>query len=475
MKFTPVSVALLSVAGVAIAQPHNHQHRHPVRANKVARDNAVVSVTEVMPGPVETVYMLNGKDISLAEVQDGLKSGKYVLVGDAVEDAPSATNWYTAPVSVAPTTSAATTSSAATSTSSIVKAAAEFIEVSSSSTKAAYTWKSSAASSTSESSSVASVSSTSSAAASSSSASSSTSAAASSSTSAAASSSTSSSSAGNWADFPSGTIPCSTFPSEYGPVAVDYLGLDGWIGIQSTPGYTTSASSIVTINTLTSGGCVKGAFCSYACPAGYQKSQWPSAQGSTGESIGGLYCNSKGMLELSRTTTKQLCTAGSGSVKVENKLSSIVSVCRTDYPGLEAETVPLSTSPGQTYDLTCPDASNYYSWEGLPTSAQYYINPQGASTSEACVWGEAGKNLGNWAPVNAGVGKDASGNTWLSIIPNTPTNTYGTLDFTITIEGDVSGKCSYSSGTYYNNGVESSTGCTVSVLAGGTATYVFSS
>ncbi|KAK6603150.1 beta-glucosidase [Botrytis cinerea] len=426
MKFTPVSVALLSVAGVAIAQPHNHQHRHPVRANKVARDNAVVSVTEVMPGPVETVYMLNGKDISLAEVQDGLKSGKYVLVGDAVEDAPSATNWYTAPVSVAPTTSAATTSSAATSTSSIVKAAAEFIEVSSSSTKAAYTWKSSAASSaassTSESSSVASVSSTSSAAASSSSASSS--------TSAAASSSTSSSSAGNWADFPSGTIPCSTFPSEYGPIAVDYLGLDGWIGIQSTPGYTTSASSIVTINTLTSGGCVKGAFCSYACPAGYQKSQWPSAQGSTGESIGGLYCNSKGMLELSRTTTKQLCTAGSGSVKVENKLSSIVSVCRTDYPGLEAETVPLSTSPGQTYDLTCPDASNYYSWEGLPTSAQYYINPQGASTSEACVWGEA---------------------------------------------GDVSGKCSYSSGTYYNNGVESSTGCTVSVLAGGTATYVFSS
>ncbi|THV44105.1 hypothetical protein BGAL_0732g00020 [Botrytis galanthina] len=454
MKFTPVSVALLSVAGVAIAQPHNHQHRHPARANKVARDSAVVSVTEVMPGPVETVYMLNGKDISLAEVQDGLKSGKYVLVGDAVEDAPSATNWYTGSPSVASTSAAASTTPAATSATSIVKAAAEFIEVSSSasSTKAAYTPKSSAASTTSESSSVASVASTSAAAA-----------------------STSSSSSGSWDDFPSGRIPCSTFPSKYGPVAVDYLGLDGWIGIQSTPGYTTSASSIVTINTLTSGGCVKGAFCSYACPAGYQKSQWPTAQGSTGESIGGLYCNSKGMLELSRTTTKQLCTAGSGSVKVENKLDSIVAVCRTDYPGLEAETVPLATSPGQTYDLTCPDASNYYSWEGLPTSAQYYINPQGASTSEACVWGTSGGNLGNWAPVNAGVGRDASGTTWLSIIPNTPTNTYGTLNFTITIEGDVSGKCSYSSGTYYNNGVESSTGCTVSILSGGTATYVFSS
>ncbi|KAA8570444.1 hypothetical protein EYC84_002729 [Monilinia fructicola] len=98
----------------------------------------------------------------------------------------------------------------------------------------------------------------------------------------------------------------------------------------------------------------------------------------------------------------------------------------------------------------------------LPTSAQYYINPQGTETSESMCLGSAGGNVGNWAPVNAGVGRDTSGTTWLSIIPNTPTNTYGTLNFTITIEGDVSGKCSYSSGTYYNNGVESSTGCTVS-------------
>lgn len=445
MKFTPVSVALLSVAGVAIAQPHQHQHRHPARANKVARDNAVVSVTEVMPGPVETVYMLNGKGISLAEVQAGLASGKYVLVGDdVIADAPSATNWYTGSTSVAAPTAAATTA-AASSASSIVKAAAEFVEVSSSATKAASTSKSSATVSKA-STSAATVSKASTSAA----------------TPSSSSSSTSSSSSGNWADFPSGTISCDTFPSEYGPVAIDYLGLDGWIGLQSTPGYTTDATSIVTINTLTSGGCVKGAFCSYACPAGYQKSQWPTAQGSTGESIGGLYCNSNGMLELSRTSETQLCIAGSGNVKVENKLDSIVSVCRTDYPGLEAETVPLATSPGNTYDLTCPDASTYYSWEGLPTSAQYYINPQGTDAADACIWGTSGGNVGNWAPVNAGVGTDASGTTWLSIIPNTPTNTYGTLNFTISIEGDVSGKCSYSSGTYYNNGVESSTGCTVS-------------
>ncbi|CAD6445693.1 e0cfa646-8cfc-4c48-8464-b3e16a0481c5 [Sclerotinia trifoliorum] len=468
MRFTPVSVALLSVAGVAIAQPHNHQHRHPARANKVVRENAVVSVTEVMPGPIETVYMLNGKDISLAEVQAGLASGKYVLVGDQVlADAPSATNWFTGSIPPVPTTTptAETTPAAATTPavettptpapSSTTKPIAEFIEKFSSSSS-----KSSSSSSSTSTSTSASKSST---------------AASKSSTSAVSvPTSSSSSSSGNWDDFPNGEISCSTFPSQYGAIHVDYLGLNGWIGIQSTPGYTTSASSIVTINTMTSGGCVKGAFCSYACPAGYQKSQWPSAQGSTGESIGGLYCNANGKLELSRPSVKQLCTAGSGSVKVENKLGSIVAVCRTDYPGLEAETVPLSTSPGQTYDLTCPDASDYYSWEGLPTSAQYYINPQGTGINEACVWGTQGGNVGNWAPVNAGVGKDASGNTWLSIIPNTPTNTYGTLDFTISIEGDVSGKCSYSSGTYYNNGVVSSTGCTVSVNPGGTATYVFS-
>ncbi|QSZ29195.1 hypothetical protein DSL72_003706 [Monilinia vaccinii-corymbosi] len=454
MKFNPATVALLSVAGIAMAQPHNHQHRHPARANKVEYGKGdLVSVTQVMPGPVETVYMLNGKPISFQDVQAGLESGKYVLMGDGIAEVPSENNWHAKPANpatptAAPTAPAATPSTTPySSTSDIGNTAGESSAVSSSTSA----W--SAAPSK---------------------ASPSAAATGSSSSGSGSGSGSSSSGSGNWPDFPSGEIPCSTFPSKYGPIAVNYLGLDGWIGIQSTPGYTTSSSSIATINTITKGGCVKGSFCSYACAAGYQKSQWPPAQGSTGQSIGGLYCNANGMLELSRPAYKQLCTAGSGSVKVQNKLDTIVSVCRTDYPGLEAETVPLAASSGSTYELTCPDASNYYSWEGLPTSAQYYINPQGTEPSEACVWGSAGGNVGNWAPVNAGVGRDASGTTWLSIIPNTPTNTYGILNFTIAIEGDVSGKCSYSSGKYYNNGVESSTGCTVSITSGGTATYVFS-
>ncbi|KAA8570443.1 hypothetical protein EYC84_002728 [Monilinia fructicola] len=229
MKFNTATVALLSVAGVAIAQPHNHnhnhnhQHRHPARANKVEhRDYDYISVTEVLPGPVETE--------------------KYVLIGDdVIADAPSATNWrsgsaYVATSTAAPTTPATTSSSTPySSTSPVVKTAGEFIEVSSSFTKSSGHHSKSSTSTT----------------------------------------------PAIGPTFPSGTIPCSTFPSKYGPISVDYLGLDGWIGIQSTPGYTTSASEIVTINTVTK--------------AGYQKSQWPSAQGSTGESIGGLYCNADGM------------------------------------------------------------------------------------------------------------------------------------------------------------------------------------
>ncbi|PQE31604.1 Secreted beta-glucosidase sun1 protein [Rutstroemia sp. NJR-2017a WRK4] len=451
MKFS--SVALLGAAGLALAQPHNHQHRHPARAHKVQRD--VVSVTTVVPGPVETVWILNGKAIPSDEVQEGIKKGKYVVVGgnELSEAQQTSVDAVVTPAFAAP---AASDAPAPSSSSAVKPAAAQFIEISSSSSSSSV-----APTTTSTSSSI--VPSSSSAASSSSAKASSSSVA-----------TTPVSSGGDWADFPSGTIPCSTFPSAYGPISVDYLGLEGWIGIQSVPGYSTSASSIVHIDTVISGGCVKNSFCSYACPAGYQKSQWPTAQGSTGQSIGGLYCNANGKLELSQSSQPQLCIKGAGGIYVENKLEKTVSVCRTDYPGLESETVPLAATTGGKFELTCPDASSYYTWEGLPTSAQYYINPQGYSTSDACLWGTAGGNVGNWAPVNAGVGKGLDGTIYLSLIPNTPTNTYGHLDFTITITGDVTGKCSYSSGTYYNNGVASSSGCTVSVKAGGTASYVFS-
>lgn len=432
MKFT--AIALVGAATLVVAQPHNHAHHHAGKRGSPVQGRDA-SVTTTVPGPVVTVYELNGETISWADVQAGLASGKYVLVGDTLSSVAPVVASTPTP-SATPTPTASSTPSATSTESSSVVKAAQLIEKPT--TSAASTTTSSEASKSSA---------------------------------ASTSSSSSTSSSGDVdAEFPSGTIPCSTFPSAYGAVYLDWLNLGGWSGIQNVPGYSTSASSIVTLVTG-SGGCTKNSFCSYACPAGYQKSQWPKAQGSTGQSIGGLYCNGDGMLELSRTTSKQLCTAGAGNVKVTNKLSKNVAICRTDYPGTESETIPLNTQPGKTYEVTCPVASDYYIWEGKSTSAQYYINPSGASVSDACVWGSAGTNLGNWAPVNMGVGKSSSG-TFISLFQNAPTNTDGVLDFNIAITGGVSGKCEYKNGKFYSNDVVSATGCTVGVT--GTAVFEFS-
>lgn len=418
MKFS--AIALVGAATLAAAQ-HKHAHRHPARhGSPVEARNP--DVTETVPAAVVTVYELNGDDIPWDEVEAGLKDGKYVLVGDKISTV----------IPVPPSTSSTPTPTPSTSE------AAKFFEKPSTSTTPTSTYvppTTSAAPTTS-------------------------------STPAPAPGSSSSSSNGGGnidSDFPSGTIPCSHFPSDYGAVYIDWLGLGGWSGIQNTPNYNILDNVISYIETAVSGStCTENSFCSYACPAGYQKSQWPKAQGNTGQSIGGLYCNSNGMLELSRESETKICTRGVGGVKVTNKLSSNAAICRTDYPGSESETVPLNTQPGQTYELTCPDANTYYSWQNSPTSAQYYINNAGVSESDACQWGTAGSNRGNWAPVNMGVGRGKDGNTYISLFPNAPTNPDGKLNFNIKITGAVSGDCSYSGGKYYSSGNEAPTGCTVS-------------
>lgn len=433
MKFSRIAL-LGAAATLAVAQPqHNHARLHGKRGTPVEVRQA--TYTEYVAGPVEIVYELNGKIISAEEVQAGIKSGKYIIVGDSIQSAAPA-----------PSTSVAapTPSSIAAATPTPIKAAV-FAEKPSSSPQPPPSSSTAAKSSSTKGSSPT----------------------------PSASSGSSGGSGDVTSEFPSGTIPCSTFPSAYGAVAADWLNLGGWTGIQKTPGYSIGAASISEIETAVSGGCVPNSFCSYACPAGYQKSQWPSAQGATGQSIGGLYCNSNGMLELSRPAYKTICQSGAGGVTVKNTLSKNVAICRTDYPGTESETIPLNCAPGSTNPLTNPLASDYYVWEGAATSAQYYINPAGASVADACQWGTAGSNMGNWAPVNVGVGTTGAG-TFISIFPNAPTNPDGTLDFTITITGDVSGKCEYKGGKYYNNGVVSPTGCTTGVTAGGSAVFEFS-
>lgn len=142
-----------------------------------------------------------------------------------------------------------------------------------------------------------------------------------------------SSSTGVDVDFPDGEIDCNTFPSGYGPIHIDWAGLGGWSGIQYV---TIKGNKVTHIDTAVPGGdgCKPGAMCSYACPAGYQKSQWPPQQGSTGESVGGLACRPDGKLYLTNPRlSKKLCIKGTGAVIVHNKLSTNAAICRTDYPG----------------------------------------------------------------------------------------------------------------------------------------------
>ena len=421
-------IALLGAATLAIAQRHAHNHaahHHPARNISPLEARDAVIVTQTAPGPVETIYELNGVGLAYKDVEEGLKNGKYVLVGGEVASSAPAT-------SADPVTSlvAAVFKEKAPSTSAPEPTSTPEPEPSPEPTTSSTPEPVPASSSK------------------------------------AAAVQTPSSSSGNVdinAEFPSGTIPCTEFPSAYGAKAASYLGLDDWTGVQRVPSFKMGVSkSISEIHTAISGeGCTAKSFCSYQCPAGYQKSQWPSTQGNTGQSIGGLYCNADGMLELSNTSEKRLCIKGTGGVKVRNEISSNACICRTDYPGTESETVALETQPGQEYELTCPDALTYYTWEGGHTSAQYYINPSGNGPEKACLWSTAGSNLGNYSPLNAGVGRGTDGVIYLSLFPNHPSNMDGVLDYNVKIEGG-SISCKYEGGKYYSQGSEVATGCTVS-------------
>lgn len=283
-------------------------------------------------------------------------------------------------------------------------------------------------------------------------------------------------------DFPDGEHDCSTFPSAYGAISLDYLGLGGWSGIQC-PGSQSNAG-FANIQTKTDGStCSNGDFCSYACPAGYEKTQWPSAQGSTSQSVGGLSCKNGKLFLTNPGLSRKLCTTGNTVVPItiKNMMSEGASICRTDYPGTESETIPLDAQPGTASNLTCPDASNYYQWTGRSTSAQYYVNPKGVSSQQACQWGAPNQPYGNYAPLNLGVGY-SDGQAWLSIFPNTPT-TNAQLDFSIEIFGDdggydnLSGRCKYENGQFHSGDDYQTVdpqGCTVGAKSG-SATYVFSS
>ncbi|KAI4659927.1 uncharacterized protein J4E79_005729 [Alternaria viburni] len=214
-------------------------------------------------------------------------------------------------------------------------------------------------------------------------------------------------------EFPNGKIRCTEFPYGYGALPIAHEGLGGWSGIQD-PQYS-GGDGFDDITTVPKGSCsdgtccTSGSFCSYGCPNPYLKASFPSIQGRTGQSVGGLYCNEDGFLEMADgKIANTLCVQGSKhmGVKVQNKLSKSVSFCRTDYPGTESMTFPVTVGPGETGFLANPDQQKYFFWQGKKTSAQYYVNKQGVPEDEACTWGTEMGGKGNWAPAVFGTSFD---------------------------------------------------------------------
>ncbi|KAK7755226.1 Sperm-associated antigen 4 protein [Diatrype stigma] len=429
MKATILNLAV--AASLAGAQPHHHARHHHQRDGSPVEQRDVATEVTYVPAYV-TKYVLDDEDVTPDEAQAGIDKGLYVVVGQS-------TPTFTPPPPP-------TTTSSEDGGIFLQKIGGESTSSSPSSSPAPPTTTSSVAATSATSSAVASAS---------------------------PSGGFDSGAKGIDADFPDGKIPCTTFPSDYGAIPLDWLQLGGWSGIQKTPNYQWGASFIDFIETAVKGDtCMEGQFCSYACPEGYLQSQWPDAQGSTGQSIGGLYCNNDGFLELTRSGHTKLCEKGLGNVKIINKMNQNVAVCRTQYPGTESMVIPLDAQPGGTFDLANVDSTKYYEWGNKDTSLQYYVNQAGVSVEDGCLWDclTHHDECGNWAPTIIGTGQAADGITYLSVFPNTPTS-QAKLNFNIRIYGDVSTECTLNGGDYS----VSSSGCTTGLQSGGTAYIEFSS
>lgn len=447
MRFTnSVAVSLATAGSLAAAHVHHgHAHFHK-RAVETEVDTVAV------PGPTVYDFVVMDPSSTGAPKPIGLEEACAGLKNNRLE-------WLDAAVPAACQTSTSTSTSTPTPTPTPTSTASPQVLVE---TSAAITPSSSSSSSTAESTESTPTpeptstqepeptsSSTSSAPA----------------TSSSSSSGSGSGAVGVEVDFPDGQLSCDTFPSEYGAMHLDYLGLGGWSGIQ----YPTFIGNLIgdIVTAVTGDTCHEGAMCSYACPPGYQKSQWPSTQGDTGQSVGGLECKG-GKLHLTNPgLSKKICIPGVGGVHVRNELPEQVAVCRTDYPGTESETVPLAAMPGNEHPLTNPNGHEYFHWQGQITSAQYYVNPKGVGIAKGCQWGDGSEPVGNWAPMNFGVGYSA-GATWLSMFKNIPT-THANLDFKVKLVGDdLSDNCEYDgAGNFYNNAglITTGNGCTVSLIS----------
>ncbi|PHH73552.1 hypothetical protein CDD80_3733 [Ophiocordyceps camponoti-rufipedis] len=268
----------------------------------------------------------------------------------------------------------------------------------------------------------------------------------------------------------SGLGKCSDFPGpEHGVVSLPWLKEGPWSSIQRVKEYNTGMKLLDIVEQ--SPKCEPGCMCAYACKPGYAETQWPQAHGSKKESIGGLYCNAEGMLEMTNPRWNELCRPSAANVTIENRLGEEISTCRTTYPGNEAMVIPATAPANGRVALFTPVNTDYISPFDGKTSAHYYVNNAGVGVEDACVW-ESSKykdSAGDISPVVTGAGVDAdSGIAFLSISKNNKCNSK--LNFNIFITGDVVGpECWYVDGNWYGGG----TGCTASIKPGGSATFVY--
>ncbi|CAI6099979.1 unnamed protein product [Clonostachys chloroleuca] len=424
--------ATLAVGASAAAHQHpGHQLYHAKKdiGSPVKRE---ASVVQVLVEPTETVYLLGGNEIDETKAKQGIADGKFIVVGES--------NPTAAPITIAeqPTVSAAakgglfveeqSSSSSSSSSSSVAPQPTTTTVIQSLTTSSAAPASTSSASSSP------------------------------------------STGTGLTKTFKSKSVSCDSFPSDYGAIALPWLGLDDWSGIQKLKKY--NPSQIYNLVTGVKGEkCESGGLCTYACPPGYFSTQYPlEDQQSDGTSIGGLFCNSDGKLVLTNPDIDVLCKAGEGGISVKNELSKGVAVCQTMYPGTENMVIPSYAAAGGTVELLNPK-QDFFKWGGAKTSAQFYVNKAGYTVEESCQWQpeQDPTGAGNWAPIVIGVGKDGD-NTYISILPNAPTST-AVLGFNIEITGKgLIGSCKYENGIFSNGDPK---GCTVTVPSGGSAVYRF--
>ncbi|KAJ2318345.1 hypothetical protein IWW52_002614 [Coemansia sp. RSA 2704] len=219
--------------------------------------------------------------------------------------------------------------------------------------------------------------------------------------------------------------------------------------------------------------CMPNSWCPYACESGYYSAQWdPTAllYNGAGSMNGGLYADGNGKLT-KPDPSKPFCSPGMFNAAIKNTLGQSVSACQTVYPGNEAMIIPSVASAGGSVDLNVVPHTYW-----LGTSSQFYVNLAG-STGDQCIWGNADKPVGNWAPFIFGGGQGADGITYISVQYNPLYTSVGfkTTDaYNVKIQCE-SGQCNFPTGgeCKCEQGVCSvDNGCTVGLPDGAKASFV---